>query len=296
MDLFSPPCHNDRMSRFLDALHSGRVLLMDGAMGTELQRAGIGEGECYEAWNLTHPDKVLAIHKAYVDAGADVLLTNTFQAMPSVLSQHNLDGPPDEVVILGLELAQNVAGAEGHVLLDFAPWPVPDDFYLLRNAVQHADALLLETANDVGGWRQITAVCEHKPLLWSFTFRRDSSGNLTTATGWTPQQCAGWATVLRLAALGGNCGKDVSAKDMVEILQGYRSATDLPLFARPNAGTPTKVDGRWVYPVTPKQMADAVPAMIEAGATMIGGCCGTTPAHIAAMRRAIDDWNARHGK
>src|SRR5262249_30383075 len=84
--------HDAAMSRFLQALHSGRVLLMDGAMGTELQRAGIGAGECYELWNLTHPDRVRAVHQAYVDAGAEALLTNTFQANGPALEKHGLRG------------------------------------------------------------------------------------------------------------------------------------------------------------------------------------------------------------
>src|SRR6516162_11232433 len=110
------------MSRFLEALRSGRVLLMDGAMGTELQRAGIQEGECYELWNLTHPDKVRAIHRAYVDAGADVLLTNTFQANPIALGKHGLGDRIELIISQAITLARSVATPGRFVLVSFGPF------------------------------------------------------------------------------------------------------------------------------------------------------------------------------
>src|SRR5438093_11392797 len=112
------------MADFLTALRSGRVLLMDGAMGTELQRAGIGEGECYEQWNLTHPEKVRAIHQAYVEAGADVLLTNTFQANPTALAKYGLEHQLENVLEQAIKLARSVAGPDRLVLADFGPFQV----------------------------------------------------------------------------------------------------------------------------------------------------------------------------
>src|SRR5215470_5468990 len=103
------------MASLLETLRSGRVLLMDGAMGTELQRAGIGEGECYEAWNLTHPEKVRAIHRAYVDAGADVLLTNTFQANPAALAKHGLEDRLEVIFREAIQLARSVVAPNGFV-------------------------------------------------------------------------------------------------------------------------------------------------------------------------------------
>src|SRR5262249_3028634 len=109
------------MASLLETLRSGRVLLMDGAMGTELQRAGIGENECYEAWNLTHPDKVRAIHQAYVDAGAEVSLTNTFQANVPALSKHGLTDKLELIIDAGVGLARSVAGSNRFVLATFGP-------------------------------------------------------------------------------------------------------------------------------------------------------------------------------
>src|SRR5205807_6479451 len=109
------------MSRFLEALHSGRVLLMDGAMGTELQRAGLKEGERGELWNLTHPDRVRAIHQAYVDAGADCLLTNTFQANPIALARHDRADDLELINQTAVKLARSVAGANRFVVADIVP-------------------------------------------------------------------------------------------------------------------------------------------------------------------------------
>src|SRR6266540_7472862 len=109
------------MAHFLDALNSGRVLLMDGAMGTELQRAGLGEGECYELWNLTHPDRVRAIHQAYADAGARVLLTNTFQANPVALGRRGLAEKLMAIVRSALTLTRSACGQDCFVLGDVGP-------------------------------------------------------------------------------------------------------------------------------------------------------------------------------
>src|SRR6202035_4244689 len=114
------------MSRFLDALRSGRVLLMDGAMGTELQRAGLRAGECGELWNLTHPEKVRAIHQAYVDAGAEVLLTNTFQANPAALARHNSADQLNAICRAAGEHARHAAGPDRLVLADVGPFSIED--------------------------------------------------------------------------------------------------------------------------------------------------------------------------
>src|SRR5689334_13228537 len=112
------------MSRFLTALHSKRVLLMDGAMGTELQRAGIPDGTCHEAWNLTHASEVRAVHEAYVAAGAEVLLTNTFQANPQAYARHRLDVPLEEVQEAAVALARAAAGPERFVVAGMGPFAV----------------------------------------------------------------------------------------------------------------------------------------------------------------------------
>jgi 5-methyltetrahydrofolate--homocysteine methyltransferase len=291
------------VSRFLEALRSGRVLLMDGAMGTELQRTGLRPGECGEAWNLTHPDRVRAIHQAYVDAGAEVLLTNTFQAHPSHLAGFGLEDHLEEINRQAGALARKAAGRPRFVLGSIGPIFDPSgktEFSDLKSlgrvlaSLENADGFLLETCSSP---RALTAVryafhrvpeVEATPLLLSLTYRRDPSGRLVTHSGHAPETYARHAESHGVAALGVNCGRDIGVDDIIEIIRRYRRETDLPLFARPNAGTPTKQGDRWVYPHTPEAMAARLPELLEAGASMVGGCCGTTPEHIAAFREVIE--------
>jgi hypothetical protein len=129
------------------------------------------------------------------------------------------------------------------------------------------------------------------PVLLSLAYRKDSRGRLVTQSGHPPEWFARRAEAFGVVALGVNCGRDIGMDDMIEVVRRYRDHTDLPLFARPNAGTPTRVGDRWVYPHTPEDMAARLPELLEAGVSMVGGCCGTTPAHIATFRRVVDAWN-----
>jgi methionine synthase I (cobalamin-dependent) len=277
------------MSSLLEILHSGRMLLMDGPMGTELQRAGIRHGECYEQWNLTHPDQVRTIHRAYVDAGAECLQTNTFQANPQALARHGLEGQFRQIIQAGITLARAAAGSERLVLASVGPGEKTDRTLAqsLAEAFASIDALLLETFSDWGFLQEILKVGKPLPVLLSFTFLRTPAGELQTHRGHTPEACARAARQHGIAALGVNCGRDIGMDDVIEILRRYRAVTALPLFARPNAGTPTRAGDRWVYPRTPRDMAARLPEFLDAGAVMVGGCCGTTPDHIAAFRDAM---------
>jgi methionine synthase I (cobalamin-dependent) len=293
------------MSRFLEALHSGRALLMDGAMGTELQRAGIGEGECYELWNITHPEQVRTIHQAYAAAGAGVFLTNTFQADPEALARQGSGHRLTAVAAAALRLARGAAGPDVFVLLDVGPLTDGNRSAIAASAVRCAsaglaDGVLVETSSAID---DVAAVVRYRtergltrtelPILLSWTYLRREDGSIRTLHGSTPEMCAAAARSFAIAALGVNCGRDIGMDDVVEIIRRYRSETDLPLFARPNAGTPTRDGDRWVYPLTPDAMAARLPELLEAGVCMVGGCCGTTPAHIAACKPIIDAWNAR---
>lgn len=258
------------MSRFLQTLRSGRALLMDGAMGTELLRAGLPPGEPCESWNRTHPERIRAIYRAYVDAGAEVLLTNSFQA------------PEEETFARAVALARVAAGDERFVLAAVGPGKE-------ARFSPRADAILLETCTDE---RDLDRPAK-TPLLISMTYRRSEQGTPITLSGLHPEACARLADKYPVAALGVNCGRDIGMDQIIEIVRRYRQVTELPLFARPNAGTPGRDGG---YPLTPAAMAARLPELLEAGACMVGGCCGTTPEHIAAMRPVLREWNRRNGK
>lgn len=294
------------MSRFWHALEAGPVLLMDGAMGSELLRqtptrdgAGL-PAFCGALWNLTNPQTVLALHRAYRRAGAQVLLTNTFQSNPLALARFELEDQMEEVNQAALQLARQAAGRDGYVLADIGPiltLPSLEEFTDRRvlarvlASLADADGFLFETCSSP---RALVAVeyalhkvpeIETVPLLLSLAYRREPSGRLTTFSGHTPETFARHAARHGVTALGVNCGRDIGITEIIEIVRRYRQETDLPLFARPNAGVAPALQ-------SPEEMAEQVPQLLEAGVRMIGGCCGTTPEHIAAFRPILARWNA----
>ncbi len=294
------------MSRFLEALRSRRVLLMDGAMGTELRRAGLMDGECGEQWNLTHPDRVRAIHDSYRRAGGKCHLTNTFLSNPTPLGKHDLTGQLEAINQGALALARSAAGTDGFVLGDIGPIS-PDknldetelrSVFRVARSLATADALLFETCSHFSSFviihatRQFLTTFAKVPILVSFTFHRNGVGDLVTYDGRPPQLCARSAEQAGIEGLGVNCGREIGMDEIIEIIRCYRQETGLPLFARPNAGTPTRVEDRWNYPRAPEHMAARLPELLETGVSMIGGCCGTTPEHIAAFRPIVDHWNS----
>jgi 5-methyltetrahydrofolate--homocysteine methyltransferase len=289
---------------------------MDGAMGTELQRAGMPEGECYELWNLTHPERVRAVHQAYLDAGADCLLSNTFQANRERLLAKGVS-PTDWQRILnqGAELARSAGDGTHFVLASIGPPPdlwnerVPsrerldalaEDCLRQMEHLPSVDGVLIETQACLdlvaAVLRKNSSVTRSKPLLVSFSFINEDGTLVCPPNQALPDAMGGYADDHRecLAALGTNCGRNIGMGEIIDTIRQYRKHTNLPLFARPNAGTPTRVGERWVYPYTPEMMAARLPELLDAGVSMVGGCCGTTPAHIAAFRPVIDQWNRRN--
>ncbi len=276
-------------------------------MGTELQRAGLRPEECAELWSRNRPERVEAVHRAYTAAGAEVLVTNTFQANPSHLAHFGLEDRLEELNRCALKLARKAAGRSRYVLASVGPILVPlkDAEFTNRKALarvlaslEEADGFVLETCSSP---RALAAVeyafhrvpeVQGSPLLLSLTYRRSSSGRPVTISGHAPETYARHAERHGVAALGVNCGRDIGMDEIIEIVRRYRDVTDLPLFARPNAGTPRREGDQWIYPRTPEEMADRLPELLGAGVCMVGGCCGTTPAHIAAFRKVVDEWDA----
>lgn len=293
------------MSAFHRALHSGRVLLMDGAMGTQLQRLGIGPNEGGEYGNETHSAAVRVIHDSYIVAGAEVLLTSTFQTHHFHRSDFEKEAPLEAINRNAVRFARAAAGENRYVLGDIGPIVDPNtnlefpDYEVLGpilTSLDGVDALLFETCSSPRALSAVLFAFERiaemeLPLLLSLSYLHSPAGQLVTRSGHSPEWFAQRARDHGIAALGVNCGRDIDMGDIIDIIRRYRRITDLPLFARPNAGTPTKQGDQWIYPHAPQAMAARVPELLEAGANMIGGCCGTTPAHIAAFRTAIEAWN-----
>lgn len=275
-------------------------LLLDGAMGSELLAQGFSVDPVEVL--TTHAEAVASLHRAYHMAGARMHTTATFQLNPMTLEASDNASRLPRLAERALLLARQSVGPGDWVLAGVGPFYDPStseeflDFDLLRETVAflgRADGLLLETHSRLDVLRAV-AYLNHRvpevaelPILLSIAYRKEGPGVYRTASGHSPEAIARHAVRHGVTVLGVGCGRDIGLVDLEEILRRYRQETDLPLMVRGNAGTPRRVGDRWVYPTTPEEFAAFVPRWIAAGATLLGGCCGTTPQHIAAMAAAL---------
>ncbi len=271
-------------------------MVTDGAWGTELQRRGLAIGACPDLWNLERPEAVADVARAYVAAGSGVVLTNTFRANRIALSRD-----PREINRAGVAISRQAAAGRAYVFASIGPTgkmlaageigeeEISAAFAEQAEALAEAgaDALLIETMSDVEEAVLALAAARRTglPVIVSFTF--DTGRNKDrTMTGATPEQAARRMTEAGASGVGANCG--VGIAEYVPICQRLRAATSLPLWIKPNAGLPEIEDGRAVYRTTPEEFARWMPALAEAGANFIGGCCGTGPEFIRASAEALE--------
>ncbi len=286
-------------------LNSKKPLLADGAMGTMLHERGAGFEQCFDNLNLTNPAMVAEIHRDYIEAGSQIILTNTFSANRYKLTRHGLETRLEEINSSGVELAKRVVAAsfkEVFIAGDVGPLGVrlapfgrvqPEDArqafreqiaVLLKAGV---DLLVIETQTDLYEVREaISAARELSkdiPIVASMTFTRDDR----TMLGDQPLKVAGDMHAFGADLIGINCSG--GPNQLLRILKEMHGALAQGYFCiKPNAGWPEQVSGRIFYPASPDYFGDYAISFWQAGAHIIGGCCGTTPAHIAAMRKAID--------
>jgi methionine synthase I (cobalamin-dependent) len=298
----------DDMSGFLQALKE-RVLLFDGGMGSMLIAAGLGEGEAPDEWSITHPEVLVDIHRKYLDAGADVIQTNTFGATSIKLRASCRGEAPDAgaLNIKAAEIARQAIdefGAPGRFLAgdigptgEFFPPMGTLSTEAARNAFREqaaalekggVDLFLIETMYDISeAVEAIRAVKEvsGKPVICELTMDRKKRGYFTIV-GNSPADAVETFLAEGVSVIGANCS--ITSGEMIDLVVEMRSLTDAPLLFQPNAGLPSLTEGRAVYGQKPEEFAADVMKMIESGASAVGGCCGTTPDFIRATRERID--------
>ena len=281
----------------LRELCAGRAVLTDGAMGTELARRGLGEGVLAELWNVENARAVAGVHKAYAEAGSEVVLSNTFQANRIVLEGHGLAGRVEDFNKAGVELAGEAVGSDVLVFGSVGPSgkllmvdEIGEDD-LIRAFGQQikalseagAKAIVLETFADpleaVAAVKAAKDNCD-LPVVASFSFAAGAE-NDRTIMGANAEQIVAELGALGVAGFGANCG--VGSEMAGKLAQRYREVWDGPVWIKPNAGLPQLIEGKTVFSVGPSEFAEQMQAAVEAGASFVGGCCGSTPGHIEAL-------------
>lgn len=289
------------MADFLSRLKSGPVIVADGAMGTMLQAAGLPAGTSPEAWLLDNPDAVMDVHRAYVEAGAELILTCTFGGNSMRLKRSGLAERVAEVNHRAVEIARRAADGQAYVAGDIGPLgellaPLGKLTYEEAVAIfaeqaqalveAGVDVLYIETMADLNEARAAVEGArradESIPVTVTLSF--DTRGR--TNMGVRPEQAAETLLTLGVAAVGANCGH--SLEMTLEALEKMHAcAPQAALIAKPNAGLPRMVGRQEVYDATPEAMADYALKYVAAGARIVGGCCGSTPEHIRAIARAL---------
>jgi len=292
---------NPGPSTFLKACRE-RTVLGDGAMGTELQRAGLEPGTCGELWNLESPDRIEAIHRAYIQAGSEAIITCSFGANRWVLGRYGLADKVEEVNRAAASIARRSAAAGVTVLGDIGPFggflrplgevgvdEITEAFeqQALALLAAGADGIIVETMSAleeivaaVGAARKAGAPF----VIASMAFEQRGRSGLRTMMGVAPGEAAKALVDAGADIIGANCGTSLGPSDLGQIATMFRQAVDRPVMIQPNAGQPELVDGRAVYRMSPQEFASLIEGAVAAGASIVGGCCGTTPAHIAAVR------------
>ena len=277
-------------------------------MGTQLMLAGLEQGGCGEAWNLTRPERVLAIQRRYVQAGADCLLTNTFGGSRIMLNRHSHGDDVVAINVAAVRIAREAFGnRDGYVIGDIGPFgglmepygdfseqQVRDAFREQARALIEAgaDAIIIETQTSLeelglglAAAREAGAACVIGSMAYDVT--RDGS-TFRTMMGVDPERAADFMQDHGADVVALNCGTGMDMERARQAVLRYHETTALPVMAQPNAGQPKLVDMKVVYDETPEEMVVGIVPLLEAGAGIVGGCCGSTPDHIRAFRQAMD--------
>ncbi len=290
------------MRKINDRIKKQRILISDGAWGTMLHGKGLQPGECPELWNITHPDAVYDIAHSYIDAGSDIIETNTFGANNYKLAGYGLSQQQGELNYAGAAISRKAAGTKlvmgsvgptGKMLItgEVTENDLYECYKVQCMALEQGgvDAIIFETMSDIDETLAgVKAAKEHTQceVICTFTFDKTAGGGYHTMMGITPAAMAKAMIEAGVDIIGANCGNGIEG--MIEIVKEIRTVnTTIPVLVHANAGLPVYSDGKTIFPHTPQHMAALIPSLIDAGASIIGGCCGTTPKHIREMAAKI---------
>lgn len=287
-----------------------RPLLGDGAMGTQLMLAGLEQGNCGEAWNLTHPERVLAIQRRYAEAGAECIITNTFGGSRIMLNRHSEADHVVEINRAGVAITRQAFGnRDGYVLGDIGPFggllqPYGDFTEAqVRGAFEEqaaalveagADAIIIETQTSleeliigIESAQRAGAKCIIGSMAYDVTL---DGSTFRTMMGVEPERAAEFMEAHGAHIVALNCGTGMDMERARTAVERYKSASNLPVMVQPNAGKPRLVNMKVVYDETPDQMVQGLMPLLDAGANIVGSCCGSTPDHTRAFRKVMDEF------
>jgi len=282
----------------------GEILIMDGAMGTELIKRGLTQGQPSMIWNADRPSDVLSVHRSYADAGSDCITTNTFGGSTLMLDRYGLRDRFEELNRLAVHLAREAAEGRSFILGDIGPCgdflePLGDltDAELADEVKRQADVLaeagvdgfIVETMSDPNEMHVTVSAIKAigLPIIGSYTYER-TLDTRQTMMGTSPREASLVAIHAGADAIGANCGTSLSLEDYLAIGEELQTCSHgTPILLQPNAGTPVATADGYAYAVTPAEFAEWAIRAAALGVRIVGGCCGTTPEHIAAVAAAI---------
>jgi 5-methyltetrahydrofolate--homocysteine methyltransferase len=293
------------MKKITERVKKGEILVSDGAWGTFLHAKGLNPSECPELWNINHPEEVKDIPSSYLNAGADMVETNSFGANSFKLSHYGLSDKASQLNEAAAAISRQAAGKEGIVMGSVGPTGkilmmgdvAPEEIYeaykeqVIALEKGGVDAIIIETMSDLDEAKlAIQAAKENTSceVICTMTFERTVDGEYRTMMGVSPTEMVHELVPEGVDVIGANCGNGI--EDMVNIVKEIRLAdSEIPILVHANAGMPIYQDGKTVFPETPEQTAGFVKEIVAAGVNIIGGCCGTTPEHIRQIAKVVSE-------